>query len=73
MCFWYTPQAAKLLRTAFSDFDRENYVLPDEVQLWLSQCAAAPAGTEPVPLTVGQRNAPAGMLLIYIAQIGADE
>src|SRR5271155_2537416 len=45
---WYTPQAAKLLGDAFTDFDREDYVLPQDVQVWLHQCAAASPGSEPV-------------------------
>jgi DNA-binding response OmpR family regulator/DNA-binding CsgD family transcriptional regulator len=70
---WYTPQAAKLLGLVFTDFDRENYVLPRDVQVWLNQCAEAPPGAEPISLTLDARNAPAGMQLIYIARIGADE
>jgi hypothetical protein len=30
---WYTPQAAKLLGVAFIDFDREDYVLPQDIQV----------------------------------------
>jgi DNA-binding CsgD family transcriptional regulator len=70
---WYTPQAAKLLGLVFTDFDRENYVLPRDVQVWLNQCADAAPGAEAASLTLNMRNAPAGMQLIYIAQIGADE
>lgn len=70
---WYTPQAAKLLGVAFTDFDREDYVLPPDVQAWLNQCAEAPPGAEQAPLALTARNAVAGMQLIYIAQIGADE
>jgi DNA-binding response OmpR family regulator/DNA-binding CsgD family transcriptional regulator len=70
---WYTPQAAKLLGLVFTDFDRENYVLPRDVQVWLNQCAEASPGAELASLALNARNAPAGMQLIYIAQIGADE
>jgi DNA-binding NarL/FixJ family response regulator len=70
---WYTPQAAKLLGLVFADFDRENYVLPPDVQVWLNKCADASPGAEPASLTLNARNAPAGMQLIYIARIGADE
>jgi DNA-binding response OmpR family regulator/DNA-binding CsgD family transcriptional regulator len=70
---WYTPQAAKLLGLVFADFDRENYVLPRDVQVWLNQCADASPGAESASLTLNTRSAPAGMQLIYIAQIGADE
>ncbi len=70
---WSTPQAAKLLGVAFIDFDREDYVLPHDVQVWLHQCAAARPGSEPVAINLKVRNAPAGMRLVYIAQIGPDE
>ncbi len=70
---WYTPQAAKLLGDAFTDFDREDYVLPQDVQVWLHQCAAAPPGSEPVSFNLKARNLSLGMRLIYIAQIGPDE
>jgi DNA-binding NarL/FixJ family response regulator len=70
---WYTPQAAKLLGLAFADFDREDYVLPPDVQLWLNQCADAPTGAEPASLAINAPAAPTGMQLIYIAQIAANE
>jgi len=70
---WYTPQAAKLLGEAFSDFDREDYVLPQDVQSWLHQCAAGQSGSEPVSIKLKARNSAVGMRLIYIAQIGPDE
>ncbi len=70
---WYTPQAAKLLGDAFANFDREDYVLPQDVQTWLHQCAAAQPGSEPVSISLKARSPSLGMRLIYIAQIGADE
>ena len=70
---WYTPQAAKLLGVAFTNFDREDYVLPQDVQAWLHQCAAAQRGAEPVSFNLKARNSSLGMRLIYIAQIGPDE
>ena len=70
---WYTPQAAKLLGDAFTNFDREDYVLPPDVQVWLHQCAAAQPGAEPVSFNLKARNSSLGMRLIYIAQIGPDE
>ena len=69
---WYTPQAAKLLGRAFSDFDREDYVLPHDVQSWLHQCAAGQPGTEP-SIKLVARTSSAAMRLIYIGQIGPDE
>src|SRR5882762_3886179 len=44
---WCTPQAARLLGTAFKDFDTEEYVLPTKVQEWLHQCAAGHASSMP--------------------------
>jgi len=70
---WSTPQAARLLGSAFADFDKEDYVLPVDVQTWLQQCAAAQVGSEPASINVkGGRAAPA-MRLIYVGQIGPDE
>jgi DNA-binding NarL/FixJ family response regulator len=70
---WYTPQAAKLLGSAFADFEREDYVLPGDVQKWLHQCAEAPAGSETAPMPLKSVSAAARMRLVYVAQIGADE
>jgi DNA-binding response OmpR family regulator/DNA-binding CsgD family transcriptional regulator len=70
---WYTPQAAKLLSLAFADFDREGYALPSDIQTWLHQCAAAPAGPEAAAMSLKDRTLASGVHLIYIGQIGADE
>jgi DNA-binding response OmpR family regulator/DNA-binding CsgD family transcriptional regulator len=70
---WYTPQAAKLLSLAFSDFDREDYVLPADIQAWPLQNAAAPAGPQASAMNLKDRTLPNGMRLIYIGQIGPDE
>jgi len=69
---WYTPQAAKLLGRAFVSFDREDYVLPRDVQSWLHQCAAGQPGTEP-SIKLVARASSAAMRLLYIGQIGPDE
>src|ERR1700689_4415078 len=61
---WYTPQAARLLGVAFTDFDREDYVLPRDVQAWLYQCAAAQPGSEPASINLTVRNSQAGMRMI---------
>jgi DNA-binding response OmpR family regulator/DNA-binding CsgD family transcriptional regulator len=70
---WYTPQAAKLLDVAFADFDREDYVLPPEIQAWLQQSAATPPGSEPLSTALKGRKAAVAMRLIYVGQIGPDE
>jgi DNA-binding NarL/FixJ family response regulator len=70
---WYTPQAAKLLGLAFADFNREDYVLPPDVQVWLQSAAAASPGSEPASISLSARKPSAGIRLIYIGQIGPDE
>jgi DNA-binding NarL/FixJ family response regulator len=70
---WYTPQAAKLLGTAFADFDSEDYVLPRDVRTWLHQCAAAQSGSEPASINLKASGPSGGMRLIYVGQIGPDE
>jgi DNA-binding response OmpR family regulator len=70
---WYTPQAAKLLGVAFADFDREDYVLPHDVQVWLQQSATTQPGSEPTSIALKGRETSAAMRLIYIGQIGPDE
>ncbi len=70
---WYTPQAAKLLGVAFADFDREDYVLPPDVQVWLNQCATTPPGSEPLSIALKARKTSVAMRFIYIGQIGPDE
>jgi DNA-binding NarL/FixJ family response regulator len=70
---WYTPQAARLLGVAFANFEREDYVLPANVQTWLQQCAAQPGGVESESIALkGSKSSP-GIRLIYIGQLGPDE
>jgi len=47
-------------------------VLPNEIQTWLRQCAAAPSGAE-AAANLKDRTLASGVHLIYIGQIGADE
>ncbi len=70
---WYTPQAAKLLGVAFVDFDREDYVLPHDIQLWLQQSATTQPGSEPTSIALKGRETSVAIRLIYIGQIGPDE
>src|SRR5712672_2302500 len=44
---WCTPQAAKLLGSAFDGFDTEDYVVPPKVQDWLLQCTTAQVASTP--------------------------
>jgi DNA-binding NarL/FixJ family response regulator len=70
---WYTPQAAKLLSVAFVDFDKEDYVLPPDVQSWLHACAAASTGSDLASMSLKGRTGSVAMRMVYIGQIGADE
>jgi DNA-binding response OmpR family regulator/DNA-binding CsgD family transcriptional regulator len=74
---WCTPQAARLLGTAFSDFDTDEYVLPRKVQDWLHQSAAAQAASGPSSIAL-EAGAKAGasslkLQLVFVGQIGPDE
>ena len=72
---WCTPQAAKLLGTAFRDFDTDELCrCRRNVQDWLHQCAAAPACLA----AAGDRSRSpmrhrSKLQLLYVGQIGADE
>ncbi len=70
---WCTPQAARLLGTAFRDFDTDGYVLPRKVQDWLHQCAAAQASPEPSSIELKSDAASMKLQLLYVGQIGPDE
>ena len=70
---WCTPQAAKLLGTAFRDFDTDEYVLPRNVQDWLHQCAAALASSPPLAIDLKPDASSQQLQLLYIGQIGPDE
>lgn len=68
---WCTPQAAKLLGTAFADFDTDQYVLPRKVQEWLLQSAAAQAAPSSIDLKADA--SPLKLQLLYVGRIGPDE
>jgi len=70
---WCTPQAGKLLGTAFRDFDTDEYVLPRGVQDWLQQCAAWQAPSAPPSIDLKPDDAALKLKLLYVGQIGADE
>jgi DNA-binding NarL/FixJ family response regulator len=70
---WCTPQAAKLLGSAFHDFDTEEYVLPRPVQNWLQQCATAQPAATPAPIDLKSDAVSIRLKLIYVGQIGPDE
>lgn len=69
---WYTPQAAKLLRAAFGDFDSERFVLPADVCTWLqTRSAGATKTADLIPLQ--QEAATRKLRLSYVGMTGADE
>ncbi len=68
---WCTPQAARMLGTALSDFDTDNYVVPPHVREWLDHCATAPAASPPSPIEL--KSPTAKLQLLYVGQVGADE
>jgi DNA-binding NarL/FixJ family response regulator len=69
---WCTPQASRLLGTAFTDFDTNGYVLPLSVQDWLRHCIESDAASTPGPIALKNQSA-VKLQLIYVAQIGQDE
>jgi DNA-binding response OmpR family regulator len=70
---WCTPQAAKLLGTAFRDFDTDEYVLPRNVRDWLLQCSAALASSLPLSIDLEPDASSLKLQLLYVGQIGPDE
>ncbi len=70
---WSTPQAAKLLASAFTNFNSEFYVLPPHIREWLARYSdrkqAAAADSIGLSTPANQVN----LELSIISQIGADE
>jgi DNA-binding response OmpR family regulator/DNA-binding CsgD family transcriptional regulator len=69
---WYTPQAGKLLGMGFKDFDTEHYLLPQNVQTWLQQCASAAIPVAP-SFDVKNDGSSIELRILYVGQIGPDE
>jgi DNA-binding response OmpR family regulator/DNA-binding CsgD family transcriptional regulator len=70
---WSTPQAARLLELAFSNFDGEDCVLPPHVQIWLERRTrmSAKSAADEIPL---EPNSNALKLrLFYIGQLASEE
>jgi DNA-binding response OmpR family regulator/DNA-binding CsgD family transcriptional regulator len=69
---WCTPQADKLLRSVFANFDSDIFILPTVVRDWLQAASIDKSGvaSDLVPLPdTGERK----LRLSYIGKIGADE
>jgi DNA-binding NarL/FixJ family response regulator len=69
---WCTPQAGKLLGSAFADFDTDQYVLPRSVQDWLHHCAGQATSTPP-SIDLKPDASSLKLKLLYVGQIGPDE
>jgi DNA-binding NarL/FixJ family response regulator len=70
---WCTPQAAKLLATAYKDFDTDGYVLPRDTQEWIHLCAAAENSSMTPSIHLRTEQASTILRLVYVGQVGADE
>jgi DNA-binding NarL/FixJ family response regulator len=70
---WCTPQAGKLLGSAFHDFDTDEYVLPRDVQEWLNHCAAAQSASTRPSIELRPDLPALKLKLLYVGQIGPDE
>ena len=70
---WCTPQAGKLLGSAFADFDTDEYVLPRGVQDWLQHCAVGQATSTPPSIDLEPDASSLKLKLLYVGQIGPDE
>jgi DNA-binding response OmpR family regulator/DNA-binding CsgD family transcriptional regulator len=70
---WSTPQAAKLLERAFSDFHGEGYMLPPAVQSWLERRTRAsikPAANE---IALEPNLNALKLRLAHVGQLAANE
>jgi len=70
---WCTPQAGKLLATAYKDFDTDGYVLPRDTQEWIHLCAAAENSSITPSIHLRTEQASTILRLVYVGQVGADE
>ena len=68
---WCTPQAARLLTTAFRQFSGAGFGLPHEVQEWLGRGRVSAGGSDAINL-IGDATDDK-LRLSYIGQIGPDE
>jgi DNA-binding response OmpR family regulator/DNA-binding CsgD family transcriptional regulator len=70
---WSTPQAAKLLELALSDFHGEGYVLPSAVQNWLERRLRASIGPTPDEIAIESSSSALKLRLSFVGQLAADE
>jgi DNA-binding NarL/FixJ family response regulator len=70
---WCTPQAAKLLRATFSEFDSDRFILPADLQRWLQVRGSDAAALSGDLIPLHQDAAERKLRLSYVGRIGADE
>jgi DNA-binding response OmpR family regulator/DNA-binding CsgD family transcriptional regulator len=70
---WSTPQAAKLLGLAFSDFQGEGYVLPSSVQNWLERHTRAGAKSNGEAIILQPTPGALKLRLFYVGQLASEE
>jgi len=70
---WSTPQAAKLLERAFSDFHGEGFVLPAGVQSWLERRRRTNVTSAADGITVDANACRIKLRLSYVGQLAPDE
>jgi DNA-binding NarL/FixJ family response regulator len=70
---WCTPQTARLLGSAFRDFDTNEYVLPGQVRDWLHQCAAGHPSSISPSIDLNAGGLTPKLQLLYVGKVGPDE
>jgi DNA-binding response OmpR family regulator len=70
---WSTPQAARLLERAFSDFHGEGSVLPAGVQNWLERRTRTNASSTADEITLDTNASGLKLRLSYVGQLAPDE
>jgi DNA-binding response OmpR family regulator len=70
---WSTPQAAKLLELAFSDFHGEDYVLPLHVQNWLERRTRTSVKSAADEIPLEPNSSSLKLRLFYIGQLASEE
>jgi DNA-binding NarL/FixJ family response regulator len=70
---WCTPQADKLLRAAFAEFDSGYFILPPDVQRWLEARGTKVPSITCDLLPLQQEVADRKLRLSYVGRIGNDE
>lgn len=70
---WATPQAGKLLSTAFPNFNSEAYMLPAHIQDWLAHYSDRKPAAASDTVSLSAPDSGVKLELSVISQIGADE